>query len=420
MKKIALFGIALFLATISQALGYTQDLYYVKTENLNDFNLSAKINMLPENGSCLTNIKYYAFVNATSYYSYRFYVYINDNLNFTTDISGYGQHLRYLGNRTMSGNYLNTTLRALSLSSPVNTSLFIEMEINCITNNDYFSILEPHYMDTRAYSTTNISLLWNEQLPQHLQTRDNNIKQPPNLVNLPATPIPQVVYYTQFNSGIGDIILDYYANITTSYGDLLARGGIYLPETDTIHELFLDNFTILNKSYNLTFEPFKDYVMYLMIYATTYKSLKVNEYNLSVRILDYHPKWVCGNWSECRDNFRTRTCIDANGLLDDREEQSFCIFENQTIFLGFEDFTEIEVKECNKHWFLICNWFVENRTARKPQNPEWTIIPSEAFPSTIKLYVATIENTEATEGTRALKMWYLPPYWASHPIYDIN
>lgn len=127
-------------------------------------------------------------------------------------------------------------------------------------------------------------------------------------------------------------------------------------------------------------------------------------FNMSIYV--YLADWDCGAWSVCDGTIQTRTCIDLNGISPDRIEYRTCalgVVENAT--LGFEEYETVnDVLKCIPQWlFYYCLYNIENISVDRPLN--WTILD----PSYGKANFLRMTQEYATEGTRSLKMWQIPP-----------
>lgn len=114
----------------------------------------------------------------------------------------------------------------------------------------------------------------------------------------------------------------------------------------------------------------------------------------------------CPDWDECIDDFQQRTCIDANGLQPDKVEIRSCsiiILENVTF--GFENFTtRTDIDVCSPTWFFGCGYTGIDIDVDVPE--DWVIVWSHA---TRQDYFLQMTDEWATDGSRSLKMWVIPP-----------
>ncbi len=105
---------------------------------------------------------------------------------------------------------------------------------------------------------------------------------------------------------------------------------------------------------------------------------------------------------------RTRTCTDVNGFQPQKPEIQDCsliILENAT--LGFENSTTVNtILKCQPQWFPIVGCFYEiaNVTLDRPGG-DWLIVD----PAYGDANFLQMTQEFATEGTRSLKMWQIPP-----------
>lgn len=123
--------------------------------------------------------------------------------------------------------------------------------------------------------------------------------------------------------------------------------------------------------------------------------------NISVMV--YEPNWVCTDWSECENDYQSRTCVDPLGVASDKIESRSCLPDvSESIFLGFENSYSSgdSIMKCIRGWF--CSWNVQNISTEYPTN--WNV------GNTYNRYLLTMTGEWASEGSRSLKMWGLPAY----------
>jgi len=425
MKKLAfLLGLAFVIFLIPQAMAYDQSYYLYNTSSSTDFSISGNINVsagaTPNSSLCITDVKMYANINSTGSYSYRFYLYINNTLQFQNDFAGTGiQICMFLGNMTVPTGFLNATARAVSLGSPVPVTLFLEFNTRC-ESNDTFIYLTSNSISAgqnmyRKRGSPNVTQWYPIPNSCEIHSKYPAVPQSDNYGSGTGA-----IYFVPFNSKTGNVTLEYNVNYFCSSGNTW-WGGYFRPNTNTSTQLFFANPPPLYHKSSVNLEINTNYVQYAYWTTGTYNFCNEAAPIMNVTINDYTPNYVCGNWSACEAGYQTRICIDTKGGMPNQVQSRSCLAANQTIVMGFEDFTQDTdtVKECNKYWYLIgCGWFVENRTVWQPDNPRWNIIAS----SLAGLYVATVtqsdtEGISAPLGSRFLKMWYMPPYWAEHPTF---
>lgn len=145
--------------------------------------------------------------------------------------------------------------------------------------------------------------------------------------------------------------------------------------------------------------------LYVFAYGTVgiigSRSAPIMNFIIDLGLADY----VCPAFGPCVDGFQTRECIDANGLQPNRIDNQACsliILQNAT--LGFEEFISTsDILKCEPQWFFGCSYTITNVTLDRPLN--WTIIdPAYGGANFLQM-----TQEYATEGTRSLKMWQIPP-----------
>jgi hypothetical protein len=127
--------------------------------------------------------------------------------------------------------------------------------------------------------------------------------------------------------------------------------------------------------------------------------------SMDFSIFVYDGDFSCGEWSECDGTTRTRTCEDANGIAPDRIEYQTCavgILDNAT--LGFEEYiTETDIAKCLPEWLFITQY---NNTRVSRDTPvNWTVVEAE----NVKRDFLRMTQDWASEGSRSLMMWHIPP-----------
>lgn len=129
----------------------------------------------------------------------------------------------------------------------------------------------------------------------------------------------------------------------------------------------------------------------------------VNPPAINIMIDTAIPKYSCSDYSACANNYKSRTCTDTLGYYPQKIETASCsltVLENATI--GFENYEPTEnIVKCVPDWLGI--YGISYNNADWPQN--WTI----STPATYRPDYITMTQEWATEGTRSLKMWYIPP-----------
>lgn len=133
-------------------------------------------------------------------------------------------------------------------------------------------------------------------------------------------------------------------------------------------------------------------------------------------IFTFRPDYVCGPWSACEDKSKYRICVDSFGVADDLIETAICeptIIENAT--LGFEETESVTATICFPDWNVItaqwglvtghaCVYMPHNITVERPVN--WTVSGDGL---TFNRYFMDFTSEWASEGTRSLKLWTIPP-----------
>jgi hypothetical protein len=145
--------------------------------------------------------------------------------------------------------------------------------------------------------------------------------------------------------------------------------------------------------------------------------LKVSEPPiLKMEVYAYHSALSCGPYSECINGTKWRTCVDTNGIGPDEIQTAKCeviVLENASF--GFEDFEDIQATICQADWNVqtalwglftgtSCVHNPLNITVSRPLN--WTVIGDS---QNVKRHFMDMSHEWATEGTRSLRIWTIPP-----------
>jgi len=222
-------------------------------------------------------------------------------------------------------------------------------------------------------------------------------------------------YYPFRTGGTGEVKYNF-----TLYGNGGTEGYtlfIYALDDPTSTSQQLASGTALVSGTNvvgsLTLDRFKWYAFYPIINPSAYSDAQSPDVNISVNA--YEPDWICTEYSECVDGFRSRTCTDPLNLTPDLVEitTSGCQPEIEaTIPLGFEDFysTGDIIRKCYREpWSIpFCQFLVTNLSARYPTN--WTVRNEFNYNTITLCSVADSGECFVSDGSYALKMWTIPPY----------
>ena len=210
-------------------------------------------------------------------------------------------------------------------------------------------------------------------------------------------------FYMIFNSTSGNIEWDVRA--VGLENTRISMGLIYKFSDNTVVEWHNQTGAITWSDSNSNLEEDTLYVLALglEIFAA-YTSYIVPD--MSVLIDITQADYVCGEWSECDDEgYQYRDCVDINEVEVDKIESRSCsliILSNAT--LGFEEFVrESDVWKCTPTWFLGCDYQLSQIYRDTPLN--WTIGET----AIAKRDFLKMTEEWSTEGSRSLKMWYIPP-----------
>jgi len=155
---------------------------------------------------------------------------------------------------------------------------------------------------------------------------------------------------------------------------------------------------------SLTLKTNTEYIFFIGGYTTSPGTV-YNSPDLNISINIYSPAWSCSAWSECSGGLQHRTCEDPLGKIPDKVEYQGCLEEAlATANLGFEEFVSMAGypnKECIKTWYPFClNGVVDI---------DWEIPVGWYVVNPFNRYFLDMTDETASEGSRSLKMWYIPP-----------
>jgi hypothetical protein len=158
---------------------------------------------------------------------------------------------------------------------------------------------------------------------------------------------------------------------------------------------------------NLTLKPNTDYGFY--VHGTAPYDATVKSVNINISIEAYNPDWDCGVYSECDNGLKYRTCEDPLDKIPDKIEYQACIDTAiADVLLGFEEGKSPlpgNVKKCELFYWPACVEGYTTLTSYIEYPDNWNVInPGQS-------YFLEMNNEHATQGSRSLKMWYIPPMW---------
>lgn len=199
----------------------------------------------------------------------------------------------------------------------------------------------------------------------------------------------------------------------------ITSGETYVVSTENLGACTTCSFT--DVTYEGTFAD--DHQMVLVVtyysqvgagYTATYTAPRI-EY----QIYSYHGDYLCDEWSSCQDGSQYRVCTDQNDIAPDRSETRTCelvVVENATF--GFEVSTTTLATICKSDWTVLTGFFGifnANRCFHNPANisterpVNWTVFNDFAGSPAFNRHFMDFTTEWATEGTRSLKMWTIPP-----------
>ena len=210
-------------------------------------------------------------------------------------------------------------------------------------------------------------------------------------------------FYMIFNSTSGNIEWDVRAvgleNTRTS------MGLIYKFSDNTVVEWHNQTGAITWSDSNSNLEEDTLYVLALGLEIFLAKTSYIVP-DMSVLIDIRQADYVCGDWTDCDDEgYQYQDCVDINEVDVDKIESRACslvILENAT--LGFEEYYNDFALKCVPDW--LGAYQIQNITRDTPLG--WSV--SEDFTDEgMQRDFLRMTSEWSTEGSRSLKMWYIPP-----------
>jgi hypothetical protein len=444
MKKM-IFTLALFLvffSLISGSLAYQIDYIMIDDTTSNHYVFSPSIYYL---GSCSATSTLFATTTTGTSYSLNNVWYSPDNTTILTGTAYFASNLTCynLGSATTTNN-LNNYYEAKSrtISTATTTKTWLNTTYTCEPINDYFTFDNSISIDSYGYRPNEYTYFAYSccgagscgSMPS-AQTEVNAIVN--HLNNGFYAKCGTTLYKSYDGSqtvscGLAnsDYGMDTWAMIHIKTGVTgsinmsiieqkinlvknLASGSCssftpYLWDKKTNGTTALSSIPYIS---DLVLTPDNDYWVFVgtrcsghnNAFGSSYTSY--NYTNYTVLIYAYEPAWICGNYSDCINGTKYRTCHDPLGKITDRVEYEACYeapFASK--ILGFEEsYTRNNISICVPSWF--CLRAVVNLTSEYPVN--WTVSPQ---PQNFTYnFIKMTSEIETTEGVKSLKMWYIPP-----------
>ncbi len=211
-----------------------------------------------------------------------------------------------------------------------------------------------------------------------------------------------IQYYFPFNSSSGFVEYDLYGNVTNCQTP--TRWRLY-PLSNSSSITTLCNADSCSGNITLVEDTIYVLTSWYDFCGAGGLTFYPPEINLTINI--YRADFQCGAWSECLNGQQFRTCIDPEGKVPDKIEHRTCaIIELENLTLGFEDFyVEDDVHFCIPSWGITgCSYsLIQNKDVDRPSN--WTVVENVNQ----KQYFLAMTNDWFSEGSRSLRMWYIPP-----------
>lgn len=351
----------------------------------------------------------------------------------TTDLNNYYEGRNYIVNTATAG-YVTLTNKFTCMEN----KHFFEMLVNAESNNDSFINVPFRFGGTTSPGyTTNATILAaaNETVYDHCYSglTVNSFLSETGTASASGSYDRSVYSYYPFNSSsVGTVKYRFdlgsgsktalYCTESCAGTNFIGTIDLWLFDVEagtyiTLYSSQIDCETGTRISGNLTGTlNLDENKIYMFVYASRYdddgavfpcsRTWALYEpfiFNISVMV--YTPNLECSDWSECTETFQTRTCIDLDGIVPDKIEYRACsllVYENATI--GFESFyTTNDIIKCEPTWLIYCGYQLTNISVDRPLN--WTVIdPSYGGANFLRM-----TSEYATDGTRSLKMWEIPP-----------
>jgi hypothetical protein len=131
--------------------------------------------------------------------------------------------------------------------------------------------------------------------------------------------------------------------------------------------------------------------------------------NINISVNAYDPDWLYTEWSECSSGQQFRTKSDPLGKIPSQVEYRGC-FDTalEDVLLGFEEGKSPSpgnVKKCELFYYPFCVEGYTTLTSYIEYPDNWNV------PNSGQVYFLEMTGEAATQGSRSLKMWYVPPMW---------
>ena len=219
--------------------------------------------------------------------------------------------------------------------------------------------------------------------------------------------------FNSMSSGMVNLSINRQEIITTGGGS--CTGGT-LASVVYIWDTVTDSTTILSAtipySANLNLIPNRDYWLFIKGQRHDQRAFgdsctvtyHYTDYNMT--IFAYEPDWLCNDWSECFQGSQYRTCIDVNGISPSRVETRTCfLYPDFTNLRGFEEWYVNNTYTCQRDW--TCSIYLASFDIKYPVN--WTVSNSiDPVTDISRDFFMEISSDTSTEGTKSLKMWFVP------------
>lgn len=191
------------------------------------------------------------------------------------------------------------------------------------------------------------------------------------------------------------------------------QGECDIGGNEPINTVFNETFQLTpNELYFVSFYAHKESTAY----ADNLFRLKPPQ-QIIIQIDNRVPNYECGEWGECINGKRSRSCVDTTGVFPDMIEPEDCWFYNVTseLLLGFEESgDDYEFAYCfptpGLNPLNPCPSIIYDYTVTIPKG--WTFVSQTINDSGTEKnarYFGELTTTIAHSGKRSLELWSNPP-----------
>ena len=305
------------------------------------------------------------------------------------------------------GNFFDSRSTSIISGSIINKKTILSIKVNCTTEDNWIEI---YSNSTTKNDNDDISLLF-EDISSNLWYFEEDE------YNSCVGIDDDYISNGTFEGAVATIIIPF---TTGETGQVLLQIYDYTGLNYDLQYYELDNYITsytyigLTPSYlgnwEWTLKPNTKYAIILNKTGALPVTSKITP-DINISIMTYIPNWVCGEWSECIESYKSRTCTDPEGIANNKIETEACFPEViEDIYLGFEDGVAYSpIRKCVPEPWNFCRMTRQNISTEYPIY--WTVNNPHDY------NILTMTDEFSSERGRSLKMWWIPPYTARPRTY---